>query len=374
MKKISNLQLEFLRRQAFVLACVLIWPATSFAQKYQQTNLVSNASGNGATTVDPSLVDPWGIARGTTSPWWVSDRAAGVSTLYTGAGTKVLLTVTVPNGSPTGVVFNGSPPDFFVTPGGNNSAHFIFVSLTGTISAWNSGAAAVVEIPGSPNSVLTGVTIAQIGDDRFLYVADLRQGKIAVYDTNFNPVKVGKHRFDDEDDERAFDDDSIPKGFAPFNVQNIGNNLYVAYAQQNQAKNFVNFGAGLGFVDVFSPRGRLLMRLEHGDWFNAPFGLVLAPTDFGSFSHKLIVGQFGSGEILAFDAITGRFEGKLRDQNNNVIVLPGLWGISFGAGQPMQTSGPANALFFNAGIMMGTGGLFGTLTSVLSDLAQGGDQ
>jgi len=374
MKKISNLQLEFLRRQAFVLACVLIWPATSFAQKYQQTNLVSNASGNGATTVDPSLVDPWGIARGTTSPWWVSDRAAGVSTLYTGAGTKVLLTVTVPNGSPTGVVFNGSPPDFFVTPGGNNSAHFIFVSLTGTISAWNSGAAAVVEIPGSPNSVLTGVTIAQIGDDRFLYVADLRQGKIAVYDTNFNPVKVGKHRFDDEDDERAFDDDSIPKGFAPFNVQNIGNNLYVAYAQQNQAKNFVNFGAGLGFVDVFSPRGRLLMRLEHGDWFNAPFGLVLAPTDFGSFSHKLIVGQFGSGEILAFDAITGRFEGKLRDQNNNVIVLPGLWGISFGAGQPRQTSGPGNALFFNAGTNMGMGGLFGTLTPVLSDLTQGGDQ
>jgi uncharacterized protein (TIGR03118 family) len=106
-------------------------------------------------------------------------------------------------------------------------------------------------------------------------------------------------------------------------VQNIGNNLYVAYARQNQAKNFVVIGAGLGFVDVFSSRGRLLMRLEHGDWFNAPFGLVLAPTDFGSFSHKLVVGQFGSGEILAFDAITGHFEGKLRDQNDNVIVLRG---------------------------------------------------
>jgi uncharacterized protein (TIGR03118 family) len=158
-------------------------------------------------------------------------------------------------------------------------------------------------------------------------------------------------------------------------VQNIGNNLYVAYARQNQAKNFVVIGAGLGFVDVFSSRGRLLMRLEHGDWFNAPFGLVLAPTDFGSFSHKLIVGQFGSGEILAFDAITGRFEGKLRDQNNNVIVLPGLWGISFGAGQPSTpNSGPGNALFFNAGINMGTGGLFGNLTPVSSDLTQGGDQ
>lgn len=364
MKNISDLQLEFLRRKAFVLGCVLIWSATSFAQNYQKTILVSNASGNGATTVDPSLVDPWGIARGTTSPWWVSDRAAGVSTVYNAVGTK-LLQVTIPNSSPTGVVFNGSTADFFVTPGGNNSAHFIFASLTGTISAWNSGGAAVVEIQGSPKSVLTGVTIAQVGDDRFLYVADIRQGKIAVYDTNFNPVKVGEHAFDDED---------IPEGFAPFNVQNIGNNLYVAYAQQNQAKNFVTPGAGLGFVDVFSPRGRLLMRLEHGDWFNAPFGLVLAPTDFGSFSHKLIVGQFGSGEILAFDAITGRFEGKLRDQNNNLIVLPGLWGISFGAGQPSQTSGPANALFFNAGIDMGMGGLFGTLTPVPSDLTQGGDQ
>jgi uncharacterized protein (TIGR03118 family) len=213
------------------------------------------------------------------------------------------------------------------------------------------------------------------GDDRFLYVADIRQGKIAVYDTNFNPVKFGKHAFNDEHGEHAFDDEDIPKGFAPFNVQNIGNNLYVAYAQQNQAKNFVVFGAGLGFVDVFSPRGRLLMRLELGDWFNAPFGLVLAPTDFGSFSHKLIVGQFGSGEILAFDAITGRFEGKLQDQNDNVIVLPGLWGISFGDGQPSpQNSGPANALFFNAGINQGMGGLFGNLTPVSSDLTQGGDQ
>jgi uncharacterized protein (TIGR03118 family) len=127
------------------------------------------------------------------------------------------------------------------------------------------------------------------------------EGKINVYDTNFSPVKIS---------EQMFDDDRLPKGFAPFNVQNIGNKLYVTYAKQNSAKNFVEVGAGLGFVDVFSTRGQLLMRLEHGDWFNAPWGLVLAPTDFGNFSHKLIVGQFGSGEILAFDAVTGRFEGN----------------------------------------------------------------
>jgi uncharacterized protein (TIGR03118 family) len=391
MKIISRLHAGFLRRQAFVLASVLIWPATSFAQKYQKTVLVANAAGLGAITVDSNLVDPWGIARSTTSPWWISDRAAGVSTLYNGTtGAMVPLVVTIPHapqsatGSPTGIVFNGSS-DFAVGPG--LPAVFLFVSLDGTISGWNPTAnptMAIQKVPGSTESVLTGATIAQIGDDRFLYVADIRQGRIAVYDANFNPVKVGKHAFDDAHDKHAFDDghgrdafddEDIPKGFAPFNVQNIGNNLYVTYAQQNQAKNFVNLGAGLGLVDVFSPRGRLLMRLERGYWFNAPFGLVLAPTDFGSFSHKLIVGQFGSGEILAFDPITGRFEGKLRDQNNNVIMLPGLWGISFGAGQPSpQNSGPANALFFNAGINQGMGGLFGNLTPVSSDLTQGGDQ
>ena len=129
---------------------------------------------------------------------------------------------------------------------------------------------AVQKVPASSQSVFTGATIAQIDGDRYLYVADIRQGRIAVYDTNFSPVEVGT-RFNDEDGEHAFNDEDIPQGFAPFNVQNIGNNLYVAYAQQNQAKNFVNFGAGLGFVDVFGPRGHLLMRLEHGDWFNAPF-------------------------------------------------------------------------------------------------------
>ena len=134
----------------------------------------------------------------------------------------------------------------------------------------------------------------------------------------------------DDDNEEAFEDQELPRGFAPFNIQNIGGDLYVAYAKQDQTKTFVTSGPGLGFVDVFSPRGRLLMRLEDGNWFNAPWGLTLAPRDFGTFSHRILVGQFGSGEILAFDAVTGRFEGKLRDQNNNSIALKGLWGLEIG--------------------------------------------
>jgi uncharacterized protein (TIGR03118 family) len=349
-----------------IAACVLLSPASSFAQQYQQTNLVANSNGLGATTVDPNLVDPWGISRATSSPWWVNDRATGVATLYDGMGAKTPLTVTIPHGSPTGQIFNGSS-DFALTPG--NPALFLFVSLTGTISGWNpavNGTNAIQKVPPSAKSVLTGATIAQIGNARYLYVADLKQAKISVYDTKFAPVSLGA---------QAFVDPQVATGYAPFNVQNIGNNLYVTYARQNAAKNFVNFGAGLGYVNIFSPAGKLIKRFQRGSWFNAPFGLVLAPTDFGSFSHKLIVGQFGSGQLIAFDDQTGAFEGSLADQNSKVISIPGLWGISFGAGQPSpQSSGPGNTLFFAAGIKSGHGGLFGALTPLPADLTQGGDQ
>jgi uncharacterized protein (TIGR03118 family) len=384
MKKIGHLDLGFLlsRTLGIVLTFVFLLPAALVAQQYQQTNLVSNTLAEGTNPPDPNLKNAWGISRGTASPWWVSDSMAGVSTLYNGSGVKVPLTVTIPHtpetaiGSPTGQVFNGSN-DFAVAPG--KPASFIFVSLDGTISAWNPGVNptnAIQKVPGSTKWVLTGTTIAEIDGQRFLYVADLQAGKIKVYDTNFNPVEVGENEFDDKPDEHAFEDEQVPKGFAPFNVQNIGGNLYVAYAKQNQTKTFVDFGAGLGFVDVFSPRGRLLLRLEHGDWLNAPGGLTLAPTDFGKFSHKIIVGQFGSGEILAFDAITGRFEGKFNDQNNKVITIDGLWALEFGDGVPASDSPsqPDNALFFSAGPNKGHDGLFGTLTPVAAELTEGSDQ
>jgi uncharacterized protein (TIGR03118 family) len=382
MKTNSHLNAGFLRRRAltFVSACVLASPAALFAQQYQKTNLVSDLGTLGAHTVDPKLKNPWGIARGPSgNPWWVSDEKSGVSTLYNAQGTpaNVLnpgangLVVTIPPsvpppsiGTPTGVVFNGSANDFRVAPPGVAQTFFLFVSLDGTISGWDPAANPTTAIRKvSTKSVLTGATIAQIGADRFLYVADLKAGKIRVYDSNFQPVEV---------DEDAFDDDHLPPGFAPFNIQNIGGDLYVAYAKQDQAKTFVTSGTGLGFVDVFSPRGRLLMRLEHGDWLNAPWGLTLAPSDFGTFSHRILVGQFGSGEILAFDAVTGQFQGKLNDQNNQVIAMTGLWGLAFGAGD--QTSGAANTLFFNEGLNGGNDGLFGTLTPIATDIESGNGQ
>ena len=154
----------------------------------------------------------------------------------------------------------------------------------------------------------------------------MEAGQITVYDTNFKAVELS---------ETAFHEDHVPPGFAPFNLQNIGGNLYVAYAKQDKVPTFVTFGAGLGFVNVFSPEGRFLMQLRRGSWFNAPWGLALAPSDFGTFSHKVIVGEFGNGHLSAFDSVTGEFEGELNDEKNVVISIGGpgaLWALAFGDG------------------------------------------
>jgi uncharacterized protein (TIGR03118 family) len=353
------------------------------AQQYQRNDLVSDTQKEGMNPMDPQLKNPWGIARGTGGPWWVSDNAAGVATLYDGSGKKQGLVVNIPHtlqtaaGSPTGIVFNGSS-DFTIppgNPGAGKSGVFIFASFDGTISVWNPGVDlhnAIPVVPGSADSILTGATIAQIGDQRYLYVADIRKGEITVYDTTFTAVELS---------EKAFHQAHVPKGFTPFNVQNIGNNLYVTYAKQNNTKTFVTFGAGLGYVDVFSPDGKFLMQLEHNDSLDAPWGLTLAPSDFGSFSRRVIVGEFGSGWISAFDAVTGQFIDNFKDQNNMVISIDGpgaLWSLAFGDGEPNSDPAgqPANALFFTSGPLVNGvfHGHFGTLTPIMSDLTQGSDQ
>jgi uncharacterized protein (TIGR03118 family) len=384
MKNMSLSGSSWRRALTIVSAFALCSPGALVAQQYQQNNLVSDTQAEGTNTADPQLKNPWGIARFTGGPWWVSDNMSGVSTLYDGSGAKQGLIVTIPHtsqtmtGSPTGIVFNGNSTDFIIPPGdmgAGNSGVFIFASFDGTISVWNPKVEmnnAVAVVPGSADSILTGATIAQSQNKPYLYVADIKKGEITVYDTNFKVVELSEH---------AFHEDHVPKGFTPFNVQNIGNNLYVTYAKQNKTKSFVTFGAGLGYVDVFSPDGRFLMQLQHNDSLNAPWGVTLAPSDFGSFSHRVIVGEFGSGWISAFDAVTGQFIDNFKDQNNMVISIGGpgaLWALAFGDGEPSSDppAVPANALFFTAGPAQNGvfHGLFGTLTPTKADLTQGSDQ
>jgi uncharacterized protein (TIGR03118 family) len=352
----------------------LLFAATVNAQNtqhYTQTNLIADLPGVAAVT-DPNLVNPWGLARSSSSPWWISDNGSGLSTLYSGTGVVESLVVTIPpadsnspTGTPTGAIFNGGT-GFQIASG--KPALFLFVTEDGTISGWNPGVnlkAAVLVVNEKEKSVFKGATIAsadlpKIGPTSFLYVADFRKGRIQIYDTSFHHV----HSM-----EESFDDDRLPPGFAPFNVQNIGGNLFVTYALQDSAKHDEIDGAGLGYVVVYSPTGKLITRFEHGPWLNGPWGLAEAPSDFGAYSHDILVGQFGSGNILAFDPLTGHFKGTLQNASNQPIQIGGLWGLSFGNG---GSAGPATTLYFSAGSNGEQDGLFGTITAV--ENIQGNDQ
>jgi uncharacterized protein (TIGR03118 family) len=372
-----NAAVKNLRVLAALTFMLALLPTIAWAQHYTQTNLVSNLTGVAPTT-DPNLQNAWGLVHGPSTPWWVSNNAGGTSTLYTGAGAIIPLVVTIPNapsqpaaGSPTGVMFNGTT-DFLLAPG--MQAFFLFVTEDGTVQGWNPGVKATTAVIEADNSqvpnptngaVYKGATIAEIDGNKFILAANFRSGRVDVFDTNFKQQDISDG--ESEDDHEKFEDEHIPHDFAPFNVQGYGPNIYVTYAKQDAAKHDPVGGAGLGFVDVFSSKGKLLARLEHGDWFNAPWGVVLTPADFGEFSHTLLIGNFRGGTVAAFNPLTGHFLGNVLNPDGSTLTIDGLWALGFGNGGP---SGPGNTLFFTAGPNKETNGLFGTLTPVASELGE----
>jgi uncharacterized protein (TIGR03118 family) len=379
----------------------LIMGAACFGQHYTQTNLVSNASGVAPIT-DPQLINPWGISRGSDTPWWVSDQRTGLSTLYNGAGVKESLIVAIPpadpndkktpTGTPTGTIFNGSQTDFLLAPA--KPAIFLFSTNDGTIAGWNpavTATLAVTVVRSTDGSSYTGLTSAFINGKPFLYAANFNKGRVDVYDNAFHVVKLAKEHFDedssDRDDQSAenpFVDERLPHDYMPFNVQAIGNDIVVTYALHEEGARFETDGPGLGFVDIYSSTGRLLRRLEHGDWLNAPWGVALAPLDFGRFSHDLLVGQFAgggdtqsSGFIAAYDLATGKFDGLLQDASGKPLAINGVWALSPGNVSPNNNdaaAAPATEVYFTAGPNHTTGGLFGYLTATPTELTEGNDQ
>jgi uncharacterized protein (TIGR03118 family) len=360
---------------ALTFTAMLALSTFGAAQQYQQTNLVSDIQGL-APTLDGHLVNPWGLIASSTSPWWVSDNNGGVSTLYNGnTGAIVPLVVNIPpldakgngKGTPTGVVFSGGSGFMFHANGKQAASVFTFVTEDGTIVAWGPAINptdlphdAFVVVDNATGAVYKGATIAQMtaGGPFFLYVTNIRAGRIEVYDTNFSPVNLNGDGDTDRDDQ-AFIDQKIPQGFAPFNVQEVNGNLYVTYAKQNATKHDDFDFPGFGFVDKFSPKGKLLQRLEHGPWLNAPWGVALTPANFGFFSNHLLIGNAGSGQIAVYDTDSGHFDGLLRDQSGHAIQNDRLWALRFGND---QAAGPSNWLFFTAGISDEAHGLFGFFT------------
>lgn len=326
------------------------------SHKYQQTNLVADVPGVALAT-DPALVNPWGLSRSATSPWWVADNGTGKSTLYNGAGVKQGLVVTIPTAqgeeppsAPTGTVFNTAPADFLVAPG--QPARFLFCTEGGTIAAWNSGTSAVTKVDRAGWAIYKGLTLGQVNGANYLYAANFLAGTVEVFDRTYAPVNFGAGAFKDWD---------LPPGYAPFNVQAIGDRLYVSYAKQDEEGIDEVAGHGNGFVDAYTFDGKLVLRLHSGYWMNAPWGLVQAPWNFGRFSNMVLVGMFGSGNIAAFDPATGQFRGLLRGAPSRPLQIDGLWALSFGNG---AGAGPLNTLYFTAGTDDEVHGLFGTITVI----------
>jgi uncharacterized protein (TIGR03118 family) len=334
----------------------------SAATQVAVTNLVSNGAVP-AVTIDPNLVNPWGLAHSPTSPFWISDNGAGVSTLYNGAGAKIPLTVTVPppagttgTSAPTGVVFNGNAGSFQVSSGGNTgTSAFIFSTEDGTISGWSpsvNGTQAILAADESglgAGAVYKGLAIASTAGGNFLYASDFHNGLVEQFDSNFNLI-------------RSFTDAGVAPGYAPFGAQVLGDHLFVTYALQDATGHDDVAGAGNGYVDIFNFDGTLFQRLvSQGGEVNSPWGLDIAPAGFGDIAGKLLVGNFGDGTISIFDLLTGNFGGKLLGQDGNPIAIDGLWGLMNGNG---GSGGNANTVYFTAGLNGEQDGLFGSLSAV----------
>jgi uncharacterized protein (TIGR03118 family) len=349
--------------------CGLLFLATSsslFAQHYTRTDLTENAAGVSASAtvhIDANLVNAWGLARGSGSPWWVADNGTGKSTLYDSTGTPQSLVVTIPpplgqdgSSAPTGTAFNFTT-GFQVAA--NKPAVFLFATEDGTISGWNptvDATNAIRKVNRPQKAIYKGLAIAMSAAGPRLYATNFKSGEVEVFDAGFNRIYLGGEAFRSEAGE----------DYAPFGIQNVGGNLVVTFAKREPGSTDELHGAGLGRVMVFDPNGRLLLRLQKGSWLNAPWGIALAPGDFGAFSHRLLIGNFGDGTIQVFNTITGRHEGQLLDSAGRALAIDGLWSLSFGGDS--ARNGLATELFFTAGPNDEHDGLLGKVTAVTTEL------
>jgi uncharacterized protein (TIGR03118 family) len=323
---------------------------------YVVTPLVSN-NGVPNTVVDPHLLNAWGLDAGPTSPWLVANNHADLSTLYNAAGTKLGLEVTVAGG-PTGLVFNGGSD--FPVGAGKVAARFIFSTEAGTINGWTptAGNVALVKVDSSgAGAVYKGLAIATTESGPRLYATDFANARVDVFDGTWTSVTPAG----------GFVDQKIPTGYAPFGIQTLGNRIFVAYAKQGPTGDELH-GKGLGLVDAFDTAGRLIARVARHGALNAPWGLAMAPENFGSFGGDLLIGNFGDGRINAYQEMPGgqfAFRGPLRDAEERPITIDGLWALEFGHGAP--NNGPTDTLFFTAGPNGENDGLFGSIRAIDSD-------
>jgi uncharacterized protein (TIGR03118 family) len=334
------------RRMLFVVLSLVLISATSLAQ-YKRVKLVTNLA-TGAKHSDPQLVNAWGVAYAPGSPFWVSDEGTGLSTLYDALGNKQSLIVTIPTfsgsgvGSPTGMVYNGSTEFKIMTW----TSAFMFATLDGTISGWShfSPNAALIGAKHS-GAMYNGLAITSYPSGNHIYATDIAHGKVDMYDGTFTLIK-------------SFTDTNLPPNFVPSGIQDINGQLYIAFVD-------VNGGTG-GFIDIFKEDGTFVKTLISGAPLNQPWGIAMAPSNFGVLSNTLLVGNNidKAGTINGFDPNTGAFVGTIRNKLGNPIKIDQLWAIKFGGGGGSGSNGNTNQLFWTAGPKANLNGLFGVIQAI----------
>jgi uncharacterized protein (TIGR03118 family) len=341
-----------LKRFACICAAgtLLLTATSSWAAGYHWTNLVSDIPGVALHT-DPNLVNPWGLTVSNTGNFRVSDAETGVATVYTEEGEPLPLVIEIPpsassteeHGAPTGQVVNNGPGFVITQNGVSASSRLIFVSEDGGISGWNQDVSrnhAILAVDdGDEGAIYKGATLASTAGGDFLYVTNFHEGTVDVYDQNWEEV------------EESFVDPRLPRGYAPFGIQNINGLIYVTYAKQDRDREDDVPGPGHGFVSVFDTSGNFIRRLISRGRLNSPWGLALAPQDFGIASGSLLVGNFGDGRVNAFDPNTGQGHGPLAQADGTPLAFDGLWALLF----------VENELYFTAGLADEEHGLFGEI-------------
>jgi uncharacterized protein (TIGR03118 family) len=358
-------------------------PVSQMAGGFADTALVSDKSGvvATATTIDANLSNPWGLAIAPGLPFWIADNNSNLSTLYSGTGVIETASVTGNNdagiaipasgagvaANPTGQVYNGGGGFLISTSAGQESALFIFDGEGGTIAAWanGSGATAVTAYDdgvanGANHAVYKGLALGTVNGTTFLYATDLHNNKVDVFDTNFTkPVAM----------QGKFVDPTLPAGFVPFGIAALNDQLYVSYAKQDAAMHDETTGAGLGYVDVFDFSGNFVSRFASAGALNAPWGMAVAPSGFGSLAGDVLIGNFGDGKINIFapnGTELATSKGPLTVTNGGTITIPGLWSLVFGNG---DSDKPQTTLFYTAGFADQTDGVFGSIAATTATAA-----
>ncbi|SHN23797.1 TIGR03118 family protein [Chitinophaga sp. CF418] len=361
MSKRFTLKKNILLRKEFALAYVLFMLFAGckktiheiILDDYQQTNLAADVNGYGAARLDPNLVNAWGIAAAPSGPLWLSAAETGLSTIYDKTGATLRPPVAIPGpgntgkGAPTGVVFNATT-DFAILWGKTTTpSRFIFATEDGTLAAWGPGTGntAVIVADRSPwEAVYKGLAMASDGGNNFLYATNFREGKVDVFDKDFQLV-TGK----------PFHDPAIPAGFAPFNIRLIGDKLFVTYAKQELPdKEDDEPGPGNGYVDIYRTNGVLVKRFAARGALNSPWGMVESGTPFCKLNHAILIGNFGDGRINMYDD-NGKLVGPLSSWGKP-ISIEGLWALE----NKIPLANPKQ-LFFTAGPGDESHGLFGYL-------------